>query len=292
MVGCLTRRGFGDDRRATTLKNMRIALAQIQSGTEPTANLGLVEDYTRRAADAGASLVLFPEATMCRFGVPLAPIAEPLDGAWASAVRAIAERAGVVVVAGMFTPAEDGRVTNTLIATGPGVDTHYDKIYLYDAFGFTESRTVAPGHQPVVITVDGVRVGLSLCYDIRFPELYVELARRGAQLITVHASWGSGPGKLEQWTLLARARALDTGSFVGAVGQAYPGDEVAALGPTGVGGSVVASPLGEVIEAAGDDPTLLVTDIDPDTVQSVRDTIAVLRNRTDLAEPDKAESRR
>ena len=63
---------------------MRIALAQIQSGTDPAANLELVEDYTRRAADAGATLVLFPEATMCRFGVPLAPIAEPLDGAWAT----------------------------------------------------------------------------------------------------------------------------------------------------------------------------------------------------------------
>ena len=98
---------------------MRIALAQIKSDTEPAANLGLVEDYTRRAADAGARLVLFPEATMCRFGVPLAPIAEPLDGPWASGVRAIAERAGIVVVAGMFVPADDGRVTNTLIATGP-----------------------------------------------------------------------------------------------------------------------------------------------------------------------------
>ena len=107
----------------------------------------------------------------------------------------------------------------------------------------------------------------------------------------MHASWGTGPGKLEQWTLLARARALDTGSFVGAVGQAYPGDEIAALGPTGVGGSIVASPLGEVIDSAGADPSLLVTDIDPDAVQSVRDTIAVLRNRTDLAEAHRAESR-
>lgn len=275
---------------------MRIALAQIQSGTEPSANLKLVEDYTRRAAEAGAGLVLFPEATMCRFGVPLAEVAEPLDGSWADGVRRIAAGAGVTVVAGMFVPSDDGRVTNTLIASGPGVDAHYDKIYLYDAFGFTESRTVAPGHQPVTIEVAGdsgpVTVGLSLCYDIRFPELYVELARRGAQLITVHASWGTGPGKLEQWTLLARARALDTGSFVGAVGQAYPGDEIAALGPTGVGGSVVASPLGEVIEAAGPDPSLLVTDVDLDCVQTVRDTIAVLHNRPDLAEVHRAESRR
>jgi predicted amidohydrolase len=274
---------------------MRIALAQIQSGTEPAANLRLVEEYTRRAADAGAGLVLFPEATMCRFGVPLAEVAEPLDGPWADGVRRIAAAAGITVIAGMFVPADskDGqaRVTNTLIASGSDVDAHYDKIHLYDAFGFTESRTVAPGHEPVVITVDGVAVGLTLCYDIRFPELYVELARRGAQLITVHASWGTGPGKLEQWTLLARARALDTGSFVGAVGQAYPGDEIAELGPTGVGGSVVASPLGEVIGAAGPDPSLIISDIDPNAVQSVRDTIAVLRNRTDLAESHRAESR-
>ena len=140
---------------------MRIALAQILSGTDPSANLELVEDYTRRAADEGASLVLFPEATMCRFGVKLASVAEPLDGPWADGVRRIAASAGVTVVAGMFVPADDGRVTNTLIASGPNVDAHYDKIYLYDAFGFTESRTVAPGHEPVVISVDGVGVGLS-----------------------------------------------------------------------------------------------------------------------------------
>jgi len=228
---------------------------------------------------------------MCRFGVSLADAAEPIDGSWADGVRGIAAGAGITVVAGMFVPADDGRVTNTLVAAGPDVDAHYDKIHLYDAFGFTESRTVAPGHEPVVITVDGVVVGLTLCYDIRFPELYVELARRGAQVITVHASWGTGPGKLEQWNLLARARALDTGSFVAAVGQAYPGDEIAAIGPTGVGGSVVASPLGEVVDAAGADPTLLVTDIDTDTVQSVRDTIAVLSNRSDFADVHRAESR-
>ncbi|MDT5179480.1 MAG: deaminated glutathione amidase, partial [Mycobacterium sp.] len=235
---------------------MRIALAQIQSGTDPSANLDLVEEHTRRAADAGARLVLFPEATMCRFGVPLAPVAEPLDGPWASGVRAIAERAGIVVVAGMFCPSDDGRVTNTLVAAGPGVDAHYHKIHLYDAFGFTESRTVAPGFDPVLITVDGVRVGLTTCYDIRFPELYVELAQRGADVITVHASWGSGPGKLEQWTLLARARALDATSVVVAVDQAYPGDAIAAAGPTGVGGSLICSPTGDVQAAAGADPHL------------------------------------
>lgn len=271
---------------------MRIALAQLQSGTDPTGNLGLVDEYTRRAAEAGAALVLFPEATMCRFGVPLAPIAEPLDGPWATAVRAIAARNGVVVVAGMFCPSGDGRVTNTLIATGPGVDAHYHKIHLYDAFGFAESRTVAPGSEPLLITVDGVEVGLAVCYDVRFPELFVELARRGARLITVHASWGTGPGKLDQWTLLARARAIDTTGIVAAVDQAYPGDEIAAVGPTGVGGSLVASPTGVVITQAGADPELLVTDLDLDAVDAARNSIAVLQNRALPKHEFRAESLR
>ncbi|MGH3556739.1 MAG: carbon-nitrogen hydrolase family protein, partial [Mycobacterium sp.] len=222
---------------------MRIAVAQILSGTDPADNLQLVRAYSGRAADAGATLVVFPEATMCRFGVPLAPIAEPVDGPWADGVRRIAADTGITVIVGMFTPADDGRVTNTLIAAGPGTpnepDTHYHKIHLYDAFGFTESRTVAPGREPVVISVDGVGVGLTTCYDIRFPELFTALARRGAQLITVSASWGSGRGKLEQWTLLARARALDSTSYVAAAGQADPGEPLASLGPTGVGGSLV-----------------------------------------------------
>jgi len=273
---------------------MRIAVAQILSGTNPADNLQLVRDYTGRAADAGATLVVFPEATMCRFGVPLAPIAEPVDGPWADGVRRIAADANITVIVGMFTPADDGRVANTLLAAGPGSpnqpDTYYDKIHLYDAFGFTESRTVAPGRGPVVITVDGVGVGLSTCYDIRFPELFTTLARRGAQLITVSASWASGRGKLEQWTLLARARALDSTSYIVAAGQADPGEPLASSAPTGVGGSLVVSPFGEVVASAGADPQLLVTDLALEQVAKARETIAVLRNHSAFAHADKAES--
>jgi deaminated glutathione amidase len=273
---------------------MRIAVAQILSGTNPADNLQLVREYTGRAADAGAKLVVFPEATMCRFGVPLAPIAEPVDGPWADGVRRIAADANITVIVGMFTPADDGRVANTLLAAGPGSpnqpDTHYDKIHLYDAFGFTESRTVAPGRGPVVITVDGVGVGLSTCYDIRFPELFTTLARRGAQLITVSASWASGRGKLEQWTLLARARALDSTSYIVAAGQADPGEPLASSAPTGVGGSLVVSPFGEVVASAGADPQLLVADLALEQVAKARETIAVLRNHSAFAHADKAES--
>ncbi|MEB3051348.1 carbon-nitrogen hydrolase family protein [Mycolicibacter sp. MYC123] len=270
---------------------MRLACAQILSSTDPAANLKLVAEATARAADQGATLVLFPEATMCRFGVPLGPVAEPLDGPWATAVREIAARAGVTVVAGMFTPADDGRVRNTLLATGPGTDTHYHKVHLYDAFGFAESRTVAPGFEPVVIDVDGVGVGLSTCYDIRFPALYTELADRGAALIAVCASWGAGPGKLSQWELLARARALDSTSYVAAVGQADPGGADSTGAPTGIGHSVVASPWGEVVAAAGAAPELVVCDLDLDAVAAARRTLAVLSNRADFVQVGKAESR-
>src|ERR1700728_121883 len=280
---------------APRLAGMRIAVAQILSGTDPADNLQLVRDYTGRAAEASASLVVFPEATMCRFGFPLAPIAEPVDGPWANGIRQIAADVGITVVAGMFTPADDGRVHNTLLAVGPagsGTDTHYDKIHLYDAFGFTESTTVAPGREPVVVDVDGVGVGLTTCYDVRFPELFTTLARRGAQLVVVSASWAAGPGKLEQWTLLARARALNCTSYIVAPGQADPGEPLASSAPTGVGGSLVVSPFGEVVGSAGSEPELLVVDLDLEQVAKARETIAVLRNYTAFAHADKAESRR
>lgn len=267
---------------------MRIALAQILSSTDPAANVTVVGEQTRRAADAGARLVVFPEATMCRLGVPLGPIAEPIDGRWADAVRRIADDAGITVLAGMFTPAPDGRVTNTVLATGGGVEARYDKIHLFDAFGFRESQNVAAGRTPVVVDVDGVGVGITLCYDIRFPTLYTELADRGAQVITVSASWGAGPGKLEQWTLLARARALDSACFVAAAGQAYPGPQAAAStsAPTGVGGSLVASPMGEVLAAAGPEPHLLVCDLDIAGVAGARQALGVLANRREFAHSD------
>jgi deaminated glutathione amidase len=265
---------------------MRIAMAQILSGEDPVANLRLVAAQAAQAADSGADLVLLPEATMRCFGRSLREVAEPLDGPWASGVREIAERHRLTIVAGMFTPNGDGRVRNTLLAVGPGLDAHYDKIHLFDAFGFTESATVAPGDELVVVTIAGVRVGLTTCYDVRFPALYLALADRGAQLITVCASWGAGPGKVEQWSLLTRARALDSTTFVAAAGQADPAASSAATepkpdtaAPTGVGHSALISPRGEVLAALGAEPGLLMGDIDPDELSTVRAAIPVLANR-------------
>lgn len=265
---------------------MRIAAAQLVSGTEPERNLEMIEAAVGRAAEDGARLVVLPEASMCAFGVPLGPVAEPLDGPWASGVREIARSAGIAVVVGMFTPGDDGRVRNTLLATDGGrpggAEAVYDKIHLYDAHGFLESRTVAPGAEPVTIEVDGVTFGLSVCYDVRFPGLYQALADLGARVMLLAASWGAGPGKREQWDLLTRARALDSTSFLLAAAQGDPatvGRTVDQKAPTGIGGSVAVSPVGAVVQQLDSPPGLLVVDIDLGEVDRVRQQLPVLANR-------------
>jgi predicted amidohydrolase len=264
------------------MSTLRVAVSQIVSGADPEENLELVATQTAAAAENAAQLVVFPEATMRRFGLPLAEIAEPVDGPWAKQLRQIAEDHQLVVVAGMFSPSTGGRVKNTLRAVGPGVDAHYDKIHLFDAFGFRESDTVAAGAEPVVITVGGANVGLTLCYDVRFPGLYTRLAELGAQVILVAASWGAGPGKIEQWQLLTRARALDSTSYVVAAAQADPATAGAIVhdqAPTGVGYSAVISPRGEVLQSLGAEAGLLIADLDLDLVELTRAAIPVLANR-------------
>ncbi|MGF6885259.1 putative amidohydrolase [Nocardia sp. GAS34] len=259
---------------------IRIALAQVNSTTDLGENLAIIDTLTARAAAAGARLVAFPEAAMHPFGAPLHPIAQPLDGPWAQGVREIAERAGITVVAGMFTPCDDGRVHNTLLVAGE-ITAHYDKIHLYDAFGYAESATVAPGEKPLTAEIAGTTIGFATCYDLRFPGLFQTMAAAGATCVVVAASWGDGPGKVEQWQLLTRARALDATSYIAACGQARPADRVGenSTAPLGVGHSCVVAPDGKVLAALGPDPDLLITDIDPETVAPLRQTLPVLVNR-------------
>lgn len=282
---------------------MRIAIAQIDQYDDPQRNLETVREGIRRAGAADADLVVFPEATMKAFGAGrLDTAAEPLDGLFASAVRAAADEADVVAVLGMFRPADsverDGkelnRVHNTLLAVGRGVDTHYDKIRLFDAFGYRESDTVAPGDRHVVVDVpvgasgagvggDGVRrvarVGLATCFDVRFPQHFQCLAADGAEVLVLPASWNDGPGKLAQWRTLTAARALDTTCYVAAVDAARPGGPAKAgtpEGPTGIGHSAVIGPDGQIIAEAGYAPQFLVVDVDLDDLARVRREIPVL----------------
>jgi deaminated glutathione amidase len=278
--------GYGvmikDPGSEPTRSTLRVALAQIVAGADPTANLQVVADNTARAAERGAQLVLFPEATMRCFGLPLRDVAEPVDGPWAKGLRDIADHHSLVIIAGMFCPSGDGRVRNTLRALGPGVDAHYDKIHLFDALGFTESETVAPGSELVIIEVAGVPIGLTTCYDVRFPGLYTALADRGADMIVLAASWGAGPGKVDQWRLLTRARALDSTTYLIAAGQADPGSvgpSPRSNAPTGVGYSAAISPYGVTLAELESEPGLLLVDLDLRLIKEARAALPVLANR-------------
>ncbi|TLP99709.1 carbon-nitrogen hydrolase family protein [Nesterenkonia salmonea] len=271
---------------------MRIAVAQIVTGEDTQENLRLVETWTARAAEVGAELVIFPEATQRAFGYSLSPIAEDVSGPWGDEVHKIGQRYGVVVVVGMFTPGQPTqdenrqRVKNTLLAAGPSVFVSYDKLHLYDAFGFQESRTVEPGQRQVRFSTGGLHFGLATCYDIRFPELFRSHALNGAHATILPASWAAGPGKVEQWKTLAVARALDSTQYVIACGQGLPaaaGVDAPEGAPTGVGHSLIVSPTGDILAAAGEAPELLVADIDAETVQEARKVLPVLANaRQDL----------
>ena len=256
----------------TKPETLRVAAAQISSAADPQANLKVIADALRRAD--GAELVVLPEASMACFGTDLRAVAQPIHGAWANDLRELARQAGTVVVVGMFEPAPDGRVYNTLLATGPGVDAAYRKIHLFDAFGARESDLVAPGRERVVIEVGGVRVGLATCFDLRFADQFTALGRDGAELVVVPASWGAGPGKEEQWDLLTRARATDAQAWLLACDQAWA--PPTGSDPLGVGRSVLVDPLGEVRARLGQPPGLLRAEVDVEVVRTVRERVPVL----------------
>ncbi|MCQ9352553.1 carbon-nitrogen hydrolase family protein [Corynebacterium sp. 153RC1] len=266
---------------------MLIALAQITSGKEIQANLELVKTQAQKAAEAGARVVVFPEATSQAFGTGrLDTQAEPLDGSFASAVRELADELGITIVLGMFEPAdtkgEVNRIYNVALVASPNTantsGTAYRKIHTYDAFGYKESDTVKPGSELATFTVDGVTFGVAICYDVRFPGQFRALAAQGAEVIVLPTSWADGEGKLEQWRTLTAARALDSTTFILAAGQARPehSEERSEGAPTGIGHSAVIAPDGTRIAEAGYAPELLLCTIDVAKVAHTRKALPVL----------------
>ncbi|MFV8395795.1 carbon-nitrogen hydrolase family protein [Corynebacterium hindlerae] len=256
---------------------MKIALIQMLSTGDKLENLARMEEKAREAAGQGAELLVFPEAAMKAFqSGRLDEAAEPLDGHFGSTLTELAKQLGVTIVAGMFTPADKqgkfNRVYNTLIITN-GVETkRYDKLHTFDAFGYRESDTVAPGTE----LVTWGDLGFATCYDIRFPEQFKALARQGAKLIVVSASWANGDDKLRQWRLLTNARALDSTSYVVAVGQAQP-ENPKEGDPTGIGHSALISPTGKRLVEAGFDEEIVLVEVELDDVDKARAALPVLQ---------------
>jgi deaminated glutathione amidase len=261
---------------------MRLALCQLPISSQPTVNLTRVQYALREAADQGADLAVFPEATQLRFGSDLAAAAEPVaTGVFAAGLAAAAKETGVALVAGVFEPAPDGRVYNTAVAyDGTGeLITSYRKLHLFDAFGQRESDTVAPGSDIVTCDLGGMPAGLQICYDIRFPEVSRALTLAGAQLLVVPAAWASGLFKEEHWVTLVRARAIENTVWVAAVGQVPDPDEPAHRNLAGSGRSLLVDPFGVVRTDLGPAPRVVVTEVEPGLVDEVRKSVPSLANR-------------
>src|SRR5699024_1855969 len=187
---------------------MKFRSAQINSNTSVPGNLDKVRTFTHEAAGAGARFIVFPEATMSAFGPGLRAMAQEHADSWRSALKGLAAEAGITVIVGEFGAAADKVINLLAVYTPDGDRRDYAKIHLYDAFGFTESDTVEPGEEPVVMSSDGEDLGLALCYDMRFPKLCAELIRRGGWRAVVAAAWGAEPRMGEQWEIRSRVRAL------------------------------------------------------------------------------------
>ncbi|WP_043631308.1 carbon-nitrogen hydrolase family protein [Nonomuraea candida] len=259
----------------------RIALCQIPVSPDPSTNLKRAREAL--AAAEGADLAIFPEATLTRYGRRITGLAEPLDGPFVSGLAESARTHGLAVIAGVFEPGEAAGGTGLVCNTAVAIDARgalraaYRKIHLFDSFGAKESDLVAPGSEPVVVELAGVKVGLITCYDVRFPELARALVDRGAELFAVIAAWGSGPLKEDHWVTLVRARALENTMWTAAVGQA-PNPAESSDG-FGVGRSMLVDPLGVVRADLGTGPGVRVVEVDHDYTSDARATLPCLEHR-------------
>jgi predicted amidohydrolase len=247
---------------------MQVVLVQESATLDPAENRGRLESLVPEAAD----LVVLPEAYARDFGEPgsdLGPYAEPLDGEFVTEVERVAKLRETTVVAGMFERT-GGTPYNTVVVRG-GAKLDYRKIHLYDSFGYRESDVLAAGPiEPATFELAGTTVGLMTSYDLRFPELGRRLVDAGAELLLVPAAWVAGPRKVDHWTTLLRARAIENTVYVVGVGQSAP---------RYTGHSMVVGPLGDVLAEGGDDTEILTVELDLSAVAEARRTNPSLANR-------------
>jgi predicted amidohydrolase len=249
---------------------LSVTVVQEASTLDPVANRARLHELVPSDSD----LVVLPEAFARDFGEAgsdVSPFAEPVDGAFATELAAVAAERNTTVVAGMFETSDDpARPYNTLLVRG-AADASYRKIHLYDSFGYKESDSLHAGPlAPVVLDVSGFRVGLMTCYDLRFPELGRLLVDHGAEVLVVPAAWVAGRRKVEHWVTLARARAIENTVFVVAAGQP---------GPRYTGHSLVVDPLGDVLAEAGEGSEVLRATLDRNVLEEARGTNPSLANR-------------
>jgi predicted amidohydrolase len=256
---------------------MRIAVAQLSATMSKPANLERIAELTARAADAGARLVVFPEGAMCDFGTKTDDIhstAEPLDGHFVQALSKLADRFDLTVVAGMFEsiPGEH-LIYNSAVVVAPsaGLAGVYRKRHLFDAFGEIESERFLAGEaDPLVVDIDGFKVGVVICYDMRFASFIERAADGGADLIVAPAAWVAGPLKEEHLSVVAHARAIDNTVYVAVAGQGPPAY---------TGRSVIVDPLGATLAGLGEADGVATAEVTRDRLKAARARLPVLTQR-------------
>ncbi len=264
---------------------MRAACIQFQARAEKTRNLEDMAPLVAKAAGLGADVILLPEKWNAWLDGPgLRDQAERLDAGptveimsdWARAHR-------VNLIGGSIAILGDGdRVGNvSIVYDREGSQTAaYTKIHLFDVdvggISYRESDCTEPGSEPVVAEIDGVRFGLTVCYDLRFPELYRALALDGgATVLTVPSNFTLLTG-MAHWELLLRARAVENQAFVLATGQhGYPGG----LNKPSYGHSMIIDPWGTVLAQAPDGDGVIVADLDMAALADIRERLPALRHR-------------
>jgi len=249
------------------VSTLNVGIVQLEPIRDAHDALNIVTAKAEEVAAQGAELIVFPEGVMHEFGLPdidLAAIAQPLDGPWVSGLVDTAARLGVTLLAGMWemTPNRDRARNTALAVNGDGIVARYQKAHLFDSFGFRESDFVEPGPaEGTIIELHGLRIGLTTCYDVRFPELYASLARDSVDAFCVIAGWVAGPGKVAHWETLLRARAIETTSYV--IG-------VDLYGPRFAGHSGVWDPFGDQVASLGDGPAVTTAVLTTERVSEVR----------------------
>ena len=264
---------------------VRVAALQMTSGIEPEANLDALEALAREAADKGAQYALSPEVTVVfpENRDQLRGVAGPWENnAAIGRCRGIARDTGLFLHLGSLAVAlPDGRFANRSVVFGPDGDiaATYDKIHLFDATlpglkEYRESATYAGGDAAVVTEAAGLKLGLTICYDVRFPALHRALADAGAELLSVPAAFTVPTGEAH-WEILLRARAIETGCYVIAAAQAGQHQN----GRSTWGHSMIIDPWGKILgQLDGQTPGVLIADIDPKAVAEARGRVPALAN--------------
>lgn len=260
-------------------QTLRIACTQVVSERSKEENLLKIERFAKKAKSYGARMVVFPEVFMCYF-TPDEPLeerakqAEGLNGHFVKSVSRISKEQGVSITVGMHETVEASLKTyNTTITTDENgeIINVYRKTHLYDAFNYKESAFNQPSNNPFkVFDFDGFKVGVMVCYEVRFPEIARTLALKGAEVILIPSAWVKGYNKEDHWLTLVKARAVENTTYIATSNQ---------IGNIYTGITSFVDPLGIVLHRMNEAEGVILGEVSRERLTEARMTLPVLSQR-------------